>query len=54
MRCIGNEISLYVNGQLVTTVESDLYREGQVGFNVSSLDVFPIEIRVAEFEIAEP
>jgi hypothetical protein len=53
MRCVGNTISLFVNGQEVRTVTSDLYTKGQVGFNISSLDVFPIEILVSEFEVSE-
>jgi TIR domain-containing protein len=54
MRCIGNNISLYINGQEVTTIKHDLYKEGQVGFNISSLNVYPIEVQVIEFEISEP
>jgi|GEM_PF-641011 len=54
MRCIGNNISLYINGQEVTTIKDDLYKEGQVGFNISSLNVYPIEVQVIEFEISEP
>jgi hypothetical protein len=54
MRCIGNQISLYVNGQEVTTIENSAYAEGQVGFSVSSLDIYPIEVQVSEFEISEP
>lgn len=54
MRCIGNNISLYINGQEVTTIKDDLYKEGQVGFNISSLNVYPIEVQVTEFEISEP
>jgi hypothetical protein len=54
MTCIGNEISVYINGQKARTIKSDLYTEGQVGFNVSSLDLFPIEIKVSEFEISKP
>ena len=54
MRCIGNNISLYINGQEVTTIKDDLYKEGQVGFNISSLNVYPIEVQVIELEISEP
>ena len=54
MRCIRNNISLYVNGQEVITIEDNLYREGQVGFSVASLNVYPIEVQVSEFEISEP
>jgi hypothetical protein len=44
MLCIGNEISLRINGQDVTTyqINKNLYTEGQVGFSISSGAVFPI------------
>ncbi len=54
MKCIGNEISLYINGQKAKTIKNDLYAEGQVGFNISSLDLFPVEINVSEFEMSKP
>lgn len=58
MRCIGDEISLYVNGQLVETFNiippRNRYPKGQVGLGVSSEDVFPIDIKVIEFEVSKP
>lgn len=55
MRCIGNEISLYVNGVLENTfaIQRNVYPRGQVGLGVSTGDVFPIDIRVIEFEVSE-
>ena len=55
MRCIGNEISLHVNGQPESAyrVNNDVYRQGQVGLSISAQDVFPIDIRVVEFEVSE-
>lgn len=54
MRCIGDALALYVNGKEVTTLTNDAYTEGLVGFNISSLNVYPIELLVSEFEISEP
>ena len=58
MRCIGNDISLLINGQLVETVDVTPYRnnytEGQVGFGVSAREVYPIDIKVIEFEVSKP
>ena len=55
MRCIGNEISLRVNGQPESAYRDndDAYRQGQVGLSISTEDVFPIDIRVVEFEVSE-
>lgn len=55
MLCMGNEISLRINGQLVTTfkINKDLYTQGQVGLSVSSAAVFPIDIRLIEFEVSQ-
>ena len=60
MRCIGDEISLYVNGQSVDKPYKiipprDLYTEGQAGFGVSTeRGVFPIDVRVMELEVSRP
>ncbi len=54
--CIGNTLSLYINGQEERTIQDKAYgfKEGQVGFNVTSFNVLPIEIDVEYFTIAEP
>lgn len=56
MSCIGNEITLRINGETMKTLtlNNNLHVEGQVGFNISSLNVVPIDIKVIEFEIAGP
>ncbi len=56
MLCEGEEITLFVNGkELKTRVEDDYsFREGLVGFNISSLNVFPIILEVDWFKISEP
>ncbi|HEY3476475.1 MAG TPA: SUMF1/EgtB/PvdO family nonheme iron enzyme [Anaerolineales bacterium] len=55
MHCIGNQISMYVNGQPVDTFDviNDVYAKGQVGLSVSTEDVFPIDIRIIEFEVSD-
>lgn len=56
MACEGNEITMFVNGkELKTRVEDDYsFREGWVGFNISSLNVFPIILEVDWFSVSEP
>jgi hypothetical protein len=54
MSCIGNEISLTVNGVAVRTLNDSNLTEGQVGFGISSLNFFPVEVEVKDIEIAEP
>lgn len=53
--CIGNELSLFINGQEARTVEDSTYglKEGQVGLSVTSFNVLPIEIDFEYFTIAE-
>ena len=54
--CIGNTLSLFINGQEARTLKDTTYRltEGQVGLNVTSFDVLPIEIDFEYLTIAEP
>jgi S1-C subfamily serine protease len=51
--CIGNDLTLYINGVEVKSVSENIHglREGQVGFGVSSFDVLPIEVAVNSFTI---
>ena len=58
VECIGNDLNLYINGELVknVTVPSD-YRfidEGRVGFSVSSFDTLPILVNIEWFGIEAP
>ena len=53
MSCMGSEISLKVNGQAVRTITDDNLTDGQVGFSISSIQYFPVEIEVKQFEVAE-
>jgi hypothetical protein len=54
--CDGSEITMYVNGDEVKTVNESRYgfRDGYVGFNISSLNVLPITVEVNWFEISKP
>ncbi|MBI3153572.1 MAG: DUF1080 domain-containing protein [Chloroflexi bacterium] len=56
MICQGNEIRLYINDVEVKTLKENKYsfRKGKVGFNISSLNVYPIILEVDWFEISEP
>lgn len=56
MVCEGEEITLFVNGkELKTRVEDDYsFRDGLVGFNISSLNVYPIILEVDWFKVSEP
>jgi len=54
--CDGDEISMYINGDEVKTLEETKYgfNEGLVGFNISSLNVLPITVEVNWFDISKP
>ncbi len=56
MTCKGNTITMYINGQKLKTYTDNKngFFEGQVGFNISSLNVLPVTVNVKSFEIAEP
>jgi hypothetical protein len=56
MTCLGNTITMYINGSEIKTITDNTYRfdEGAIGFNISSLDIFPIEIGVDWIEVSEP
>jgi hypothetical protein len=56
MICKDNRITLIINGVEVRSLTDTRYgfREGQVGFNISSLNVTPITLDVFWFDIREP
>jgi serine protease Do len=56
MDCVGDEITLYINGTELKTVKDSTYgfNEGSVGFNISSLNVLPVTVDVNWFDIAQP
>ncbi len=56
MICRGREIILIINGQEIRRINENkfVFKEGQVGFNISSLNVLPITVDVYWFGISEP
>ncbi|MBI5351153.1 MAG: hypothetical protein HZB50_00785 [Chloroflexi bacterium] len=56
MTCKDNTITMYINGTKLKTFTDKKYffYEGQVGFNISSLNVLPITVNVKSFEVSEP
>jgi hypothetical protein len=56
MTCESNAITIYVNGSELKSIplDSGEYGEGQVGFNISSLNVLPIIVDVKSFDITLP
>jgi hypothetical protein len=56
MICKDNEITLIVNGKQLKKVVENKYafRDGNVGFNISSLNVTPIILEVDWFKISQP
>jgi hypothetical protein len=56
MSCIGNEISLYVNGTPERTITDNRYElpEGLVGVGVSALETIPVKVDIDYVTIDEP
>ncbi|HUF38272.1 MAG TPA: hypothetical protein VMN57_07105 [Anaerolineales bacterium] len=56
--CIGNDLTLYINGVLVRTLtipaNYSFLEEGEVGFAVSSFDAVPVNIHIGWFGIESP
>lgn len=54
--CVGNKLSLTINGQEVTTFDEKKYGlgEGGVGVSVSAFNVLPITVEMDYFSISEP
>jgi hypothetical protein len=54
--CKGNELTLLVNGALVTTIQETKFNftEGRIGIGVSSLQGFPVEVSVESVKVSEP
>lgn len=56
LTCNGNVITMYINGKELKSFTDNKYSltDGQVGLNISSLNVLPIIVEVKSFDIAEP
>lgn len=54
--CEDNELTLFINGDEVTSIDENRYglRSGQVGVSVSSFNVLPIRIEMDWIQISEP
>ena len=54
--CVGDKLTLSINGTEVKTVRDARYkfREGTVGFGVSSFSAIPILVNVDEFTVGQP
>lgn len=54
--CVGNELSLSINGKAVNTVKDNMHQlgDGKVGVGVSSKDVFPILDEIDSFMVDKP
>jgi Domain of Unknown Function (DUF1080) len=54
--CSDDKLTLTINGNEVKTIKDTKYkfREGKVGFGVSSFDVTPILVNIDTFTISEP
>jgi len=56
LECNGDTLSMYINGDKLKsyTDRTNNFQEGQVGFNISSLNVLPITVDIKSFDIAQP
>lgn len=56
MKCEGSVITMFINGKELKSFTDNKYAfiDGQVGLNISSLNVLPIIVEVQSFDIAEP
>jgi hypothetical protein len=54
--CSGDKLTLEINGTLVKEIKDIKYkfREGKVGFGVSSFDVIPILVNIDSFTVSQP
>lgn len=56
LECNGNTLTMYINGNKLKTYTDKKYnfKEGNVGFNISSLNVLPIKVNIKSFDISKP
>ncbi|MDP1716419.1 MAG: DUF1080 domain-containing protein [Anaerolineales bacterium] len=54
--CLGNKLTLTINGKEVNTITEKKYalREGGVGVSVSAFEVLPIQIEMDWFKVSQP
>ena len=54
VRCVGNQLSLFVNGQLLDTVEDSTFTSGDIGIAASSLDDGQVVIEFDNVQVVAP
>jgi hypothetical protein len=52
--CIGNQLSLTINGQKVNTVEDSSFSEGDVGLIAGTYDTLGTDIHFDNFKVTKP
>jgi hypothetical protein len=54
--CQGDQLTLYINGEKVTTAvdQKYAYGEGRIGVAVASFDVLPVTVSMDELKVSEP
>jgi hypothetical protein len=55
MTCVGNELSLFINGEQWRSAFKDSnYREGYIGISAGTMNVFPIQVVFNYINVSEP
>ncbi len=55
MTCVGNELSLFINGkQWRSEIKDSNYREGFVGISAGTMNVYPIQVVFNWVEVSQP
>jgi hypothetical protein len=55
MTCVGNELSLFINGeQWRSEIKDSNYREGYIGISAGTMNVFPIQVVFNWVEVSQP
>jgi len=52
--CVGNSLSLYVNGTMLVRVTDDTFSSGHVGLGAGALDKPGTDIRFTDFAVYVP
>jgi hypothetical protein len=55
MTCVGNELSLFINGEPWRSAFKDSnYRKGYIGFSAGSMNVTPVQVFFTWVEVSQP
>lgn len=54
LSCVGEKISMYINGNLIKTIKNKDLKSGQAGFGVSSFDALPVMMNINYVKYGEP